>query len=180
VGKAAPKFVTSNSAQPYALAGAWVLNDVAPDLQQARPYWRQWLRLANLLQATPGVALLTESLVKAGQALAVPWPQEQGPVTVGEDWNRILDDAEFLERLKFGFAALANLNLPVPDEIGAEIKDGQGYRIAEVLWTKARVVLLTTGQSECADSWRAAGFTVIVEGEAWWRDINQAIKEQTK
>lgn len=180
VGKAAPKFVTSNSAQPYALAGAWVLNDVAPDLQQARPYWRQWLRLANLLQATPGVALLTESLVKAGQALAVPGPQEQGPVTVGEDWNRILDDAEFLERLKFGFAALANLNLPVPDEIGAEIKDGQGYRIAEVLWTKARVVLLTTGQSECADSWRAAGFTVIVEGEAWWRDINQAIKEQTK
>lgn len=180
VGKAEPKFLTGKSTSEFPLAGAVVVDDlvITEDPKQGRSHWRQWLRLANLLQAVPGVALLTQSMLDAGETLTVLRPQVDMPAAVHGDWNQILDDAEFLERLKQGFVHLANSDVPAPDEIGAEFEENDDYRAAEALWEQARVVFLSSAQTECAQSWKSAGYTVIEEGENWWLAVESALTGQ--
>lgn len=179
VGRAEPKFLTGRSTSGYPVAGALVLHDpvIAGAEKHGRGEWRQWLRIANLLQATPGVALLTQSMLEAGELLLVPQPHGQAPLAASADWSRMLDDAEFLERLRQGFAFLSNAGVPAPDAIGAEYEDGDGYRIAEALWKEARVVLLTTGQMECAENWQAAGYRVIEEAAEWWLAVKRSLEQ---
>ena len=171
---------SSGGAGAGAAAGALILDDVAvaEDPKQGRGHWRQWLRLSNLLQAVPGVALLTQSMLDAGQTLVVIRPHVDAPAAVSADWNQILDDAEFLERLQLGFVYLGNAGVPAPDEIGVELEDDGEYRAAEALWEKARIVFLGSAQSECAPSWKSAGFSVIEEGERWWLEVESALKGQ--
>ena len=182
VGKAEPKFLTGKSASDHPLAGALVLNDpaIAADEKHGRAEWRQWLRIANLLQATPGVALLTRSMLDAGETLSVPQPRTQAPVAASADWHRVLDDAEFLERLEQGFVYLSNAGVPAPDAIGAELETDDDYRVAEALWEQARVVFLTAAQMECAASWQGTGFAVVAETENWWLAVEHALQEGFK
>jgi DEAD/DEAH box helicase domain-containing protein len=182
VGKAEPKFLTGKSNSDYPVAGALVIDDLAitQDPKQGRGPWRQWLRLANLLQAVPGVALLTRSMLAAGQTLAVPQPQVARPAGGGPGWARILAEAQFLERLAQGFVYLANIEVPPPDEIGCEQEEGDDYRLAEGLWEQARLVFLTSAQVECGDSWRAAGYAVIEESDNWWLAVESALRGQTR
>ena len=181
VGKAEPKFLTGKSTSDYPLAGALVVDDVAiaEDPKQGRNPWRQWLRLANLLQATPGVALLTQSMLKGGETLDVLQPRATAPTVSSGGWTRILGDAEFLERFAQGFAYLSACGAPAPDEIGFEHEEGDDYRAAEALWEPARLVFLTSAQTECAECWRGAGYAVIEEGENWWLAVASALKGQT-
>jgi hypothetical protein len=182
VGKAEPKFLTGKSTSEYPVAGALVIDDLAitQDPKQGRGPWRQWLRLANLLQAVPGVALLTRSMLAAGQTLAVPQPQVARPASGGPGWDRILDEAQFLERLAQGFVHLANGGVPPPDEIGCEQEEGDDYRVAELVWEQARLVFLTCAQVEFAGSWRGAGYAVIEESENWWLAVESALTGQTR
>jgi DEAD/DEAH box helicase domain-containing protein len=177
VGSAEPKFMTGKDDSAYPQAGALVLDDTAgsADFKVGRRHWRQWLRLANLLQAVPGVALLTQSMLDAGATLAVLEPMAARPATVGADWNRILDDGDFLERLRTGFVYLANSDQPAPEQIGAEIEDDDGYRMAEALWEQARVVFLSAGQTDFSPAWQAAGFRMIEEGDNWWLAVEAAL-----
>jgi hypothetical protein len=177
VGSAEPKFMTGKDDSAYPQAGALVLDDaaVSADQKAGRRHWRQWLRLANLLQGVPGAALLTQSLLDAGATLAVSEPLAARPATVGADWNRILDENEFLDRLRTGFVSLANGDRPAPEQIGAEIEDDDGYRMAEALWEQARVVFLSAGQTDFRPAWQAAGFRVIEEGEHWWLAVEAAL-----
>ena len=181
VGKAEPRFLTGKSTAEYPLAGALVVDDlaIAKDLKPRRNQWRQWLRLANLLQATSGVAMLTQSMLDAGAILDVLQPHLAASTAGSPDWTRILDDAEFLERLRQGFTYLGSRKAPVPDEIGLEHEEGDDYRVAEALWEQARLVFLTSAQRECAESWRRAGYAVIEEGENWWLAVESALKGQT-
>jgi hypothetical protein len=180
VGKAEPKFLTGKSASDYPLSGALVVDDLAitQDPKQGRGPWRQWLRLANLLQGMPGVGLLAQSMITAGHTLDVPPPQAATPTAGSADWNQILDDAEFLERLAQGFAYLGNCGAPAPNEIGFEHEEGDDYRVAEALWEQARLVLLTSAQMECAESWKSAGYAVVEEAENWWLALESALKGQ--
>lgn len=180
VGSAEPKFMTGKDESAYPQAGALVLDDAAvtADLKVGRQHWRQWLRLANLLQGVPGVALLTQSMLNAGATLAVSEPLAARPARVGADWNRILDDGDFLERLRTGFLSLANSDRPAPEQIGAEIEDDDGYRMAEALWEQARVVFLSAGQTEFSPAWQSAGFRVIEEDDNWWLAVEAALKGQ--
>jgi len=181
VGKAEPRFLTGKSTSEYPLAGALVVDDlaIAKDLKPGRNQWRQWLRLANLLQATSGVAMVTQSMLDAGAILDVLQPHLAAPTAGSPDWSRILDDAEFLERLRQGFTYLGSRKAPVPDEIGLEHEESDDYRVAEALWEQARLVFLTSAQRECAESWRRAGYAVIEEGENWWLAVESALKGQT-
>ncbi|MFB1486561.1 MULTISPECIES: DEAD/DEAH box helicase [unclassified Thiocapsa] len=180
VGSAEPKFMTGKDDSAYPQAGALVLDDAAgsADFKFGRRHWRQWLRLANLLQAVPGVALLTQSLLDAGATLSVLAPSAVRPARVGADWNRILDENEFLDRLRTGFLSLANSGRPAPEQIGAEIEDDGGYRMAEALWEQARVVFLSAGQTDFSPAWQAAGFRVIEEGDDWWLAVEAALTGQ--
>ena len=83
-----------------------------------------------------------------------------------------------LERLQLGCVYLGNAGVPAPDEIGVELEDDGEYRAAEALWEKARIVFLGSAQSECAPSWKSAGFSVIEEGERWWLEVESALKGQ--
>jgi hypothetical protein len=182
VGKAEPKFFTGKSTSAYPLAGALVVDDlaIADQPKRGRGDWRQWLRLANLLQATPGVGLLTRSMLDAGAVLDVTQPHAEAPTAVGAGWNQVLDDAEFLERLGQGFVYLGNCGVPAPDAIGAEYEEGDDYRAVEALWEQARLVFLTSAQAaECAQSWKNAGYTVVEEAENWWLAVELALKGQT-
>lgn len=93
------------------------------------------------------------------------------------DWTRILHGGEFLERLRPGFAYLANTGVPAPDAIGIEHEDGDDYRLAEALWESARLVLLTSAQLECAERWTKAGYQVIGEDENWWLAVEAALNK---
>ncbi|NEV64392.1 DEAD/DEAH box helicase [Thiorhodococcus minor] len=181
IGRAEPKFLTAKSTSRYPFAGALVLDDVeiAADLKLGRAQWRQWLRLVNLLQGVPGVALLTRSMLDTGETLAVLEPQAETPSGESADWALVLEAGEFLERLAQGFAYLAQAGVPAPDGIGVEYEEGDDYRLAEALWEKARLVLLTTAQEDCAESWTGAGYRVISEAENWWLAVEAALKEQT-
>jgi hypothetical protein len=95
-------------------------------------------------------------------------------------FHRILDDAEFLERLQQGFVYLSNAGVPAPDAIGAELETDDDYRVAEALWEQARVVFLTAAQMECAASWQGAGFAVVAETENWWLAVEHALEERLK
>jgi DEAD/DEAH box helicase domain-containing protein len=181
VGKAEPKFLTGRSSSDFPLAGALVVDDlaIAEDPKQGRGHWRQWLRLANLLQATSGVAMLIRSMLDAGVTLDVLQPHAAVPPVGGLGWAQILDDAEFLERLAQGFLYLGNCGVPAPDEIGFEHEDDDDYRVAEALWEPSRLVFLTSAQMECAESWKSAGYAVIEEADNWWLTVESALKGQT-
>ena len=180
VGRAEPKLLTGTTTSDYPLAGALVLSDLSmtDDHKQARQAWRQWLRIANLLQATPGAALLTQSMIDAGETLAVPQPNAEVPAAANGDWTQVLDDAEFLERLKQGFVYLGNADVPAPDAIGTEYEDGDDYRVAEALWEQDRLVFLTSGQMECEARWRGAGYRVIEEANDWWLALERILKAE--
>jgi hypothetical protein len=181
VGKAEPKFLTGKSTLEYPVAGALVLDDlaVAENPKQGRNPWRQWLRLANLLQATSGVAMLTQSMLDAGAMLDMLQPHAAAPTVGSPDWTKILADAEFLERLGQGFAYLGKCQAPAPDQIGYEHEEGDDYRVAEALWEPSRLVFLTSAQTECAERWRGAGYAVVEEAENWWLAVESALKGQT-
>ncbi len=181
VGKAEAKFLTGKSTSEYPVAGALIVDDlaIAHDPKQGRGHWRQWLRLANLLQAMPGVALLTRSMLAGGETLAVPQPQAGLPTVGSAGWSQILDDGEFLDRLRRGFVYLANGAAPPPDDMGFEHEEGDDYRLAEALWEQARLVFLTSAQMECAAAWTHAGYAVVEESENWWLAVESALKGQT-
>lgn len=180
VGKAEPKFLTGNSGAKYPSAGALVLDDlaVAKDPQQGRRHWRQWLRLANLLQAVPGVALLTESMLATARQLNVPTPKTEKPKTESAAWKQCLDKAEFLDRFRPGFEYLSGCGVSAPDVMGAEQEEGDDYRMVEALWEPTGVVLLSSSQMEWRRSWEEAGYTAIEEGEQWWLAVESALKGQ--
>ncbi|BCG47908.1 Helicase, C-terminal:Type III restriction enzyme, res subunit:DEAD/DEAH box helicase, N-terminal [Citrifermentans bremense] len=179
VGKAEPKYLTGASNSSFPLAGGLVIDDsiVDTNAKAARSAWRQWLRVSNLLQGTPGVAMLTDSMLAAGHALSVPAPTSEEATSVDATWSRLLDGGEFVERLKNGFAQLAGLDVP-PPIIGVEIEEGDDYRIAEAVWESAKVVLLTVAQADCTESWQTAGYAVIEENETWWKIVAETIKER--
>jgi hypothetical protein len=152
---------------------------IAKDLKQGRNQWRQWLRLANLLQGTPGVAMLTQSMLDAGKTLDVLQPHAAVPTVSSTGWTQLLREAQFLERLGQGFAYLGNSGVPAPNEIGFEYEEGDDYRVAEALWDQPRVVFLTSAQTEFAGSWKAAGYAVIEETENWWLAVESALTGQT-
>jgi len=181
VGKAEPKFLTGKSENDWPLAGAFVIDDtnLEDGGKSVRPYWRQWLRLGNLLQATPGVGLLTESQLISGAGLIVPNLFDEGGAPADSSWNSLLDEQEFVERLMPGFKVLAERDV-APPEIGVEYEEGDNYRIAEALWVEARMVLLTAAQSDCAQSWLDEGYSVIEESDGWWELVEQGIRERTK
>lgn len=160
VGEAEPKFLTGKSTSDYPFAGALVLSDpsVADAPKAARQAWRQWLRIATLLQAAPGAALLTQSMIDAGETLAVPQPHAEVPPADNAAWMQIHDDAELLERLKHGLVYLSNAGVPAPAAIGTEFEDAADYRVAEALWEQDRLVFLTSGKMEWEESWRGAGY----------------------
>ncbi|WP_295608829.1 DEAD/DEAH box helicase [uncultured Lamprocystis sp.] len=181
VGKAEPKFLAGTSTSEFPVAGALIVDDltIGVDPKPGRGHWRQWLRLANLLQAMPGVALLTRSMLTAGKTLVVFPPQVEIPMATNPGWNQILDEAEFLERLTQGFVFLGNCGVPAPDEIGAEHEEGNDYRAAEARWEQDRLVFLTSAQMDCAESWSRAGYAIIGEAENWWLAIEAALNGQT-
>ncbi len=146
--------------------------------KDSHAHWRQWLRISNLLQAVPGVALLTESMINTGQTLAVAQPKPAEPTAAPGGWGKLLDEAEFLGRLRPGFERLSERGAAAPDAIGVEIEDGDDYRVAEALWGAARLVFLTPAQMECAASWQQAGFAVIEEAGDWWLAIESALNGQ--
>ena len=181
IGKAEPKYLTGKSDSTYPLAGSLVIDDslLHTDAKAARSVWRQWLRMSNLLQGTPGVAVLTDSMLTFGKTLTVPAPLELTPKTeVDATWNSLLEKGEFVERLRPGFVELSGLNVQ-PPEIGVEYENGDDYRIAEAVWKSAKVVLLTAAQADCADSWKAEGYEVIEECDSWWKIVVQMIEERT-
>ncbi len=183
VAKAEPQFMTGKSLSEYPHAGALVIDNLTidEDVKKGRRHWRQWLRLANLMQALPGLALLTQSQVNAGERLNVLVPQANKPPAGSAAWNQRLEQAEFLDRLRPGFVHLSECGVPAPDEIGMEWEEGGDYRAAEALWEAARVVLLSTGQEEWARNWRDAGYTVIAESganEPWWLTIESVLQGQ--
>lgn len=181
IGKAEPKYLTGRSDSALPLAGGLVIDDslLDTDAKTARSIWRQWLRISNLLQGTPGVVLLTESMLTAGRVLPVPAPMSVDVTAADATWGSLLDNGEFVERLKPGFVQLAGLDVPLP-EIGVEIEVGDDYRIAEALWENAKVVLLTMAQTGCTESWQAQGYAVIEESDRWWEIVEQTIKERIK
>jgi DEAD/DEAH box helicase domain-containing protein len=161
IGVADPRFLTGKSSvSSYPIIGALVLDDAAIDAdpKTGRLQWRQWLRLANLLQGLPGVALLTQSMLDARETLSSPAPRTETLIASDTGWSQVLAAGEFLERLAPGFTHLANAGVPAPDAIGIEHEDGDDYRLAEALWESARLVLLTTAQLECAEHWTQAGY----------------------
>jgi DEAD/DEAH box helicase domain-containing protein len=180
VGKAEPKYLTGKSDSVFPLAGGLVVDDSLPDTdaKAARSAWRQWLRVSNLLQGTPGVAMLTASLLSTGHTLSVPTPMSEGVTAVDATWNSLLDEGEFVERLRPGFVQLSGLDVQ-PPEIGVEFEAGDDYRIAEAAWESAQVVLLTAAQADCAESWQAAGYVVIEESDSWWKIVAQTLEERT-
>jgi DEAD/DEAH box helicase domain-containing protein len=182
IGQAEPRFLTCKSTSDYPLAGALILDDraIENDPKAGRKQWRQWLRIANLLQAVTGVALLTRTMLETGEVLQVLAPQAPASATSSDtDWVRILAESEFLARLSEGFAWLAQAGVPAPDGIGVEHEEGDDYRLAEALWESARLVLLTAAQNQCAASWTQAGYGVVEETEDWWVKIAAALREQT-
>ena len=177
VGRAEPRFLTGKANSAWPLAGALVLNDTAISeaLKDGHHGWRQWLRLTNLLQGVPGVALLTESMLSASAILAVPQPKTAAPAAAPGGWSKVLEQAEFLDRLRPGFEQLSERGVAAPDEIGFEVEEGEDYRIAEALWKVGQVVFLTDAQMECAASWRQAGFAVVEEADDWWLAVEAAV-----
>ncbi|MER2625327.1 MAG: DEAD/DEAH box helicase [Accumulibacter sp.] len=180
VGKAEPQFMTGTSSAKYPHAGALILNDgaIAGQPNPGRSHWRQWLRLANLLQAVPGVALLTESMLATTQQLNVPMPKTEKPNPESAAWKQCLDEAEFLDRFRPGFEYLSGCGVSAPAVIGAEQEEGGDYRMAEALWEPTGVVLLSSSQMEWRRSWEEADYTVIEEGEQWWLAVESALKGQ--
>ena len=189
VGKAEPKFLTGKATSDWPLAGALILNDLLDDAapgqaprerhppKESHSHWRQWLRLSNLLQGLSGVALLTESMIHAGQTLAVAVPRTVASAAAPDPagWGKVLEEAEFLARLRPGFERLSERGVAAPDAIGAEVQDCDDYRVAEALWETARLVFLTPTQMECAASWQQAGFAVIEEAGDWWLAVESAL-----
>ncbi|MET0076403.1 MAG: DEAD/DEAH box helicase [Candidatus Thiodiazotropha lotti] len=180
IGKAEPKYLTGKSDNAFPLAGGLVIDDslLDTDAKATRSVWRQWLRVSNLLQGTPGVAMLTDSMLTKGHTLSVPSPMSEGVTSVDATWNSLLDDGEFVERLRTGFLQLSGLNVQ-PPKIGVEFEEGDDYRIAEAVWESAKVVLLTAAQADCSESWLAEGYIVVEESDNWWKVVEQTIKERT-
>ncbi|MBK5938332.1 DEAD/DEAH box helicase [Halochromatium roseum] len=180
VGQAEPKFLTGKATSSQPLAGALVLNDVvigqAP--KEGHSHWRQWLRIANLLQGVPGAALLTESMLDAGHVLAVPQPKVVTAAVAPAGWGKVLEESEFLGRLRPGFERLSESGVAAPSAIGAEVEDADDYRVAEALWEAAKLVFLTPAQMECATSWKQAGFAVVEEADDWWLAVEAALNAQ--
>jgi len=182
VGKATVQYMSAALGEGPNMAGALVLDDrqSETDPKSLRIPWRHWLRLSNLLQATTGVALLTERILGKHQLHDLPSGSKPAGSTVSEHWNRILDESEFVDRLQSGMVFLANAGTPVPSEVGAEIEDQSGYRMAEVLWEPAKLVVLTGGQRDTADVWRAIGYRVVEALDEWWLEVQALLGEQTE
>jgi len=117
--------------------------------------------------------------LKGGETLDVLQPRATAPTVSSGGWTQRLDEAEFLERFAQGFTYLSGCGAPAPDEIGFEHEEGDDYRAAEALWEQFRLVFLTSAQTECAESWKDAGYAVIEEGEDWWLAVELALKGQT-
>ena len=180
-GRAVPEFVLGKFGnKKYPVAGALVLDDsdFKSNSDYTRLRWRNWLCLANLLQAMSGIVLLTDSMIRSNKGLSVIQPKSEVPRTVSEKWNKILDDDLFLNRLKSGFLELANTDVPAPDKVGFEFESGDEYRAGEAVWNKERVVFLSQGQTEFASSWKENGYMTVEEIGNWWDEVKIVIEER--
>jgi DEAD/DEAH box helicase domain-containing protein len=145
--------------------------------------WRRWLWLFNVFQTLPGVFLATRPGLEAGDHHAIQLSTGSKPAAGGGaaahdgGWSVVMDQA--MDSLTAGLTILRDHGIPVPDEIGYELEEGNTVVAeAELAWVKRRLVLLMPHHEESMAAWQSRGWTTV-NGEGDWAQHLLDIFNQT-
>lgn len=84
-----------------------------------------------------------------------------------------------MDSLTAGLTILRDHGIPVPDEIGYELEEGNTVVAeAELAWVKRRLVLLMPHHEESMAAWQSRGWTTV-NGEGDWAQHLLDIFNQT-
>ena len=73
-----------------------------------------------------------------------------------------------MDSLTAGLTILRDQGIPVPDEIGYELAEGNAVVAeAELAWIKRRLVLLMPHQAESTTTWQSRGWTTVAADGDW-------------
>jgi DEAD/DEAH box helicase domain-containing protein len=144
-----------------------LMDDRAGELGTAwKPAWREFLRMSNVLQFTPGAIWITTLGLREG--LYGGLLEEVVPTThvAPSPINTLAAEILDPDARAIAIAAYEAGRAPEP---GYEIADvaGEIVAMAELAWPAQRVCLMTMAQSEYAEAARAFGWTVFVGQVSW-------------
>jgi hypothetical protein len=145
----------------------------AADEEALHAAWRRWLQLANAMQFLPGFLAATMSGLdeRDYDRFAGPGASSAAPASPSDQpspcpaWQLATEQA--LTVLREGLRALAMAGAP-PPEAGMELVDDRGRVVAdaELAWSDEKLAVLRPDQSDLAESWKRAGWRVVVLDEA--------------
>ena len=143
-----------------------MLNELASSEDELHLSWRHWLRLFNGFQVLPGMIMMTDQALKAGEGQPLQPASLSAAPTTADDaalaagWSQVLGEA--IEAVQPGLRALLRAGVPAPD-VGHELADERGRVIAEseLAWIEAKLVVLTVDQQEQATVWQSHHWTVV-------------------
>lgn len=163
--------------------GVLLTSGAAPDPEELRAGWRQWLGLFNELQVLPNTFLMTRDGIEHGDyaGLARTASDSEPVARVARDWELRIEEA--IEDVREGLRDLAQRGLPPPDTVGAELEEnGIVTAEAELQWLEARLVVLATHQADMAAVWNEAGWqcVVVVSGQAWVAEVVETLSRGSK
>jgi len=158
-------FLAANGDFPL-VPGLLLLNESANSEDELHLSWRHWLRLFNGFQVLPGMVMMTDQALAAGEGQQLRPASQSAAQTTADDaalaagWSQVLSEA--IGAVQAGLRLLLTAGVPAP-EVGHELADARGRVIAEseLAWIDAKLVVLTVDQQEQATVWQSHQWTVV-------------------
>lgn len=128
--------------------------------------WNGFLHLSNLMQFFDGYAAVSKEGLEQNRYLELSDVVDISVVVYSEkftdEWRNIASEL-FDENSKKFVDRLCNLKMPLPDEVGFELTNGE---MAEIAWIDCKVCYLMEAQLEDADAFFNDGWTVLTDESA--------------
>jgi len=152
--------------------------DDSLDKAELHKEWRTWLWFYNHFQMLPGMLMTTKKGLESNDFNQLTINAEESIILDSDIWEETIEDA--VNELKDGLRQLASYGIEKPDEVGAEIADGQGrvFTEAELLWNKPRVALLRSDQSEFRQTLEEQKWTVVLAENDWPNTLRSILNEK--
>lgn len=180
-----PPALAQADAEPPPSPGFVVLDESQLQSEAERhEAWKRWLWLFNIFQTLPGVFLATRPGLDAGDHHGIQLSTGGKPAAGGGaaahdgGWSAVMDQA--MESLTTGLKTLRDQGIPVPDEIGFELAEGDAVVAeAELAWINRRLVLLMPHHAESVPAWQNRGWTTVAADGDWAKPLIDIFNQPT-